>query len=241
MGLKKLIKIETFKLLNEQESIRRDNIYEELKSFLTEAVIKDHFHKRNYERLNSQYTTFINKPDNIRKQVFEDIEFLTKIEFPSQDNIGVEIFRSTERHYFKKYCPDKRKDEISVGKIIWIVIRGNEIETVFFSDTPPQNINFAIKIEELKKYINEIKEGNFNLTDKDIKRLQIPNFGIPKQKRIKNENQLIINVDGIKWVVDKNYDTIHKKNKPQENYDVYDYLETINNEKIVDEILNFLV
>ncbi len=102
-----------------------------LTDLLLEAIKKLHFNDRVYDRLTGPYTTFSEENPEIKKVVMNNIMTLSNINFLDQDNIRVVVYSSAKPYL---YAQNKDgKSEKSEGNFIWVIIRGNDMETVLFS------------------------------------------------------------------------------------------------------------
>ena len=219
-------------------------IREAVEQFL-EAQEDAHYLERIQQRLKSEFSTFVNeKPEN-KKVVSDAINLLKKINFPLNYDLGISLFKGS---YSYRYFEDETTEGHSIGSVIWVVIRGNVLRTIFFSQKlqNPNGIDYKIELPRLEKYLETNKDklkvnskGEIDLTEKDIIALTKKQSEIGQT--IINKNIRDFKIDGVNWSVDKLNNLMFKKNKSEQKYNAFDFLESIQNEKIKDEILEFLL
>lgn len=203
-----------------------------------------HFRERVYDRLESDDTTFRNEKKNIKDIVFDNLKFLKKVNIETQDSIGFLIFKGPNRYIYHRELPNG-KIEHSEGSFIWAVVRGNYLETLVFGDPnyKPQNTNIILYVDKLIDYIENENNGNFNITEKDIRKLLMPKQAQKTEQKPQDE---IINIKGVKWLLDKKQEVLIKKNNPTVKVNVWDVLEDKIEDMIIDdktkeEIMSFLI
>lgn len=197
-----------------------------LVSLLLEAIKKDHFVKRINDRLKSEYTTFPSEKQDIQNEVFELIDLLEKINFNSQQNIGIHIYKSATWYKYEKVVDGKL--EKSEGNNIWAVIRGNELGTLVFGNNQyvPQNIQVNVTIGKLIGFINNVKKGNSDLSQKEITYLN-SNYNADKvgvEPVIKQEPFII---QAVKWELSPDKLYLVKKNNPTHQIPVDDAMKLL--------------
>ncbi len=195
---------------------------------ITESVLTKHAKQRIYDRINSEYSTFSHEDENIKEIVKNNINFLEKVDFPGQDNIGVMLFKGPHEYIYRKQTD--RKTEQSKGNYIWVIIRGNDIETIVFGgiDYKPKNTQLVLTFKKLKNYIENTKNRNFNLTNNDISQLKSPRkIQQKKQKQHIDDNHPIIIINGVKYVIDIDKSLIYKKNDQNKKYNLFDFIELL--------------
>ena len=221
-----------------RESLNEIYLFQQ-SSIIIEAYAKQHFIDRVHNRVLSNYSS-ISKDEELEKLIINNLELLKKINFPGQDNIAVEIFSSLKQHYYKK--PVGYDYEQSKGNKIWVIIRGNDLETIIFSNSKPQNTQIYLSIDRLKNYINNVKNGDFNLTEEDLIKLQSPNLLNPTFKpKKKLENIHIVNINGVKHIIDTEKEMIYQKNKPDQKYNIFDYIENLKDKELADKLLALFI
>ena len=201
---------------------------------LFEARIVGHFKERVHDRLEGENTNFHKEKLEIKQKVYEGITFLSKVSFPGQDNIGVLMLKGPNKYVYHNDVGGKI--EHSEGNYVWVVVRANDLETIVFGDANyvPRNTQIRLTIDKLRDYIINYKDSDYNLTDKDLRKLQV---GVSTNVERPKENIVIIN--GVKWIVDEVNEKIYKKNNPEVTYDVYEFADKLD-EKTQDEILSYL-
>lgn len=213
------------KIMNLRKIIR-----ESIESVLEMREKITHFQDRIDDRLLGDYTTFTSADPETKKIVFDDIAYLRSIDFDEKNtktyNIGMFTEVPDVYVYHNPTQLDKHgKPEHSEGKFIWYIVRGDELDTVVLGHRgyKPKDTQYFIEVSELKKYLDS--KGRRKITDSDIRFLTSPEVNItPKIK------DLEINIDGVKWALDKEKQELYKKNKPNIRYDVWDVLDN----KVVD-------
>ena len=212
------------------------NLRKSIRKLIFEALDTPHFKERVYDRLESDNTSFAKEKSLIKDIIYKDIQFLKKVNFPGQDNIGILLFKGPNNYRYEKQVDGKT--EISSGSFVWVVIRANDLETIVFGDHQyiPRNTQIQLNINKLKSYIEQKKGMDFNLTDKDLKYIQSWNPDIKNEPKEKSTNEVILNINGIKYIFDKEKKVIYKKNNPLEKSkidDVFDSLSEKNQEEIM--------
>jgi hypothetical protein len=212
------------------------NLRKLIRTIIVEALAKSHFKERIFDRLESEFTTFSKEKQQIKDIVYNDIEFLKKVNFPGQDNIGILLFKSPNNYLYQKEIDNKV--ERSAGNFVWVVIRANDLETIVFGDHQyiPRNTQIHLNINKLKAYIEQRKGMDFNLTDADLKYIQKWNPDIKNEPKDKPSNEVVLNINGIKYIFDKENRVLFKKNSPAEKSkidDVFDSLPEKNQEEIM--------
>lgn len=203
----------------------RKIIRESIESVLEIKEKAGHFKERIYDRLLGDYTTFKNADDKTKKIVFNDIEYLRKVDFDPKNkktyNLG--FFTEVPNVYVYDNPTQLTKDgeiEHSEGKYIWYIVRGDMLDTLVFGHRgyKPRETEYYINVGELRDYLDS--KGRMTITDSDIRNLTSPEVDTtPKEKDFE------VNIDGVKWALDKNTEELYKKNKPGIRYNVWDLLD----------------
>ena len=208
---------------------------------------KPHFQDRIEDRLDSEYTTFSQEKQVIRDIVFDNIKFLKKVNIDTQDNIGILVFKGPNKYISKKTTPEG-KIEYSEGNFVWVIVRGGVLETVILSDFSyrPKNTQIHLTVDRIRDYIENENNGNFNLTKKDLNKLISKDVNKKPVEKEKNEDEFALNIGGVNYIVDSKSETIFKKNKPQQKFDIYNALEDkVEDIKLSDEekdkVMSFLI
>jgi len=201
------------------------NLRLQIRNILKEAIATSHFKERMYDRLQSDFTNFKNEKSEVQERVKSMIDFINKINFPGQDNIGILLMKGPSKYVYHQEVGGKV--EHSEGSFIWVVIRANDMETIVFGDNvyKPKNTQIHLNAERLKDYIEKEKNGDFNLNEKDLKRLTTA----PVKTSIAQGKPTlpVINVNGTQWVVDTKAEKVYKKNNPSFEMDVFSFAETL--------------
>ena len=220
---------------------------------LLESVVTKHIKDRLLNRLNAAwtgtnlidnpdksatvFTNFVNEKPEIKQIVYDRIQFLSKINFPHQDNIGIMIFKGGMVYKYDNNTG--AKPEHSEGKFIWVIARGNDLETIVFGldGYRPKETQIHLNITKMMDYVNQIKKGNFNLTPQDLINLQKPMASnIPKPKE-ENTNELLFNHNGANWILQKKEQLVFQKNKPTNKMNAFDFIESIDDEALQEKLL----
>lgn len=193
----------------------RKIIREAIESVLEMREKKDHFKERIYDRLLGDYTTFKNADDKTKKTVFDDIEYLRKVDFDKNNkktyNLG--FFTEVPNVYVYHNPTQFTKDgdpEHSEGKYIWYIVRGDMLDTLVLGHRgyKPRETEYFINVGELRNYLSS--KGRMTITDSDIRNLTSPEVDTtPKEKDFE------VNIDGVKWALDKNTEELYRKTNPQ--------------------------
>jgi hypothetical protein len=190
-----------------------------LREIFTEVIKTQHYKDRaevGGRLSDSEYSTFEKEPDSTKETVYRNLDYLQDVEFPEDIDVAVLAFRGKNSYSYRKPGAE------SFGKNIWVVIRGNLMTTLMFSNADASvgsdsqhktRTDYQINLVKLKDYIDKEKGGDKNLTPEDIKKIFEPEVVAPEEKGESN----IINLGGVKYIVDKDNSVIFKKNNPS-NY-----------------------
>lgn len=208
-----------------------------IKEVLSEAVPTSHFKERYTDRIESEYTTFSKEPKIVKDKIIETLNFIESINFPGQDNIGVLIYKTVMPNKYERWGDGKL--EKSVGRFVWVVIRANDIETIVFGDQDyvPRNTQIQLTINFLKRFIEDYKNGDTNLTEKDINLIKTKT--IPSETQVVKQEQPVVNISGTKWIVDKESGKLFQKNNPQKSAKIEDVIFSLP-ENIADKVLAYM-
>jgi len=208
-----------------------------LREIFTEVVKTSHYEDRAEVggRLSDrEYSSFESEPQQIKDVVYRNLDYLQDINFPNDISVGVLAYRSKKPYVYKK------PGEESIGKNIWVVIRDNTMTTLMFSNADTSvssdsqhktRTDYQINLNKLKDYIDKEKSGDKNLTAEDIRKIFGPE--IVSQQKEKDTN--VVNIGGVKYVVDAEGEKIFKKNNPSQSFELLDFvtdLDPIDQEKI---------
>ena len=204
-----------------------------IREIFSEALSTIHFVDRSEGggRLNSEYSTF--RSETLREQIYKDISFLERIEFPTTVSIGMLMFKGKEVYRFTE--PGNE----STGRNVWIVIRGNELVTLMFSnaEVPSEGVDsehktrtdYQLNFHRLKNYILKDKGGDMNITIEDLDFLTSPKeVYSDAPSPIKDKIDNVIRINGVNWVIDKEKEKIFKKNNPSQEFELLDFIEDLN-------------
>jgi len=160
-----------------------------IRSIIQEAVRKAHFNDRVRQRFDP-----VNIEPNFDFSIIEPhINFIEEVEFDGEFNVGIRIFM-TKQVYTAK-VPDK--DQVSKGNALWVIVRGNELETIMFnSGQAPQNTQYQVDINRLKRMA---EQKNYLLGRGDFEAQKQGSGGRRKAPAL---DLPMIDIDGKKWFVD---------------------------------------
>lgn len=213
------------------------NLRLHIRTILKEAIATSRFKERMFDRLQSSFTNFKNEKPEVQTRVKSLIDFVNKVNFPGQDNIGILLMKGPSKYTYHQEVDGKI--EHSEGSFIWAVIRANDTETIVFGDSTykPKNTQIHLTVDRLVDYITNYKEGDFNLTEKDLKRLTIAPV---KQVAAQEKSILpIININGTQWVVDSKAEKAYKKNNPSVEMDLLTFVDTLD-AATQDKVMNLI-
>lgn len=211
--------------MNKIQLLLRNNI----RKIIKEAFQKEHFKDRVYDRLLGNFTNFTNEKEEIKKRFFDDIQFVTDINFLDQTNIGINLGKGSIYYKYDKTSIDK--SEFSEGGFVWLILRANELETIVFGNHSykPKNTQFIININTLKEYIQNNKKGKKEISEKDLKIMS--DSKIKKVDSETVETMPVLNVKGVKYVYDKDKEIVYQKNKPENKENIFDFIEKLDKEE----------
>jgi len=194
-----------------------NNLRKLVRKLVSEAFKKVHYNDRVEDRLRSKYSTFTTGATaNVQAKVFDNIAFIEDVTFPGQDNIGIILFKSTQVFKYEKELSNG-EFERSIGNFIWMVIRAHELENVVFGDANyrPLNTQIHLSADYLRKYIDEVKKGNKNLTTADISRFK-NGFKIPEKQpaEVPKPQEAIFIIDGVRYLASQEKQLLFQKNNP---------------------------
>jgi len=190
-----------------------------------------------------QFTT-ISDSEHKKNQILSNLNLLKQIKFPDNEySIAVKIF-GPEKNRFVTHFYDENESEIGntiipaslkkfkeeVEDSFWAIIRNNEITTLnpTKGSRKPGNIEHYLDIDFIKEYIKEKESYNLSLDDiKKVKNLENKSNNPENQPKESTPHLLFFNLDGTNYVADSDLEQVYKKNKPNEKYDGYDFVEDL--------------
>lgn len=199
--------------LNELKQLIRENI----KLVLTEMFADRHFLDRVNLRLKSQYTNFTDESPEFQEKVFESIDFL--VEKVLIKNVDLGIYIKCPKTY-TAYDPQEKK--FSKGNVIWMVTFDNHLTSIFFDySNYNSKRDYNIDFDRLKNYI--VTSNKYVLDEKDFKKI----FSPKKEESKKEENveEIVLTINGVKYVLNYKKGIFYPKNKPQKIYDPFDVVD----------------
>lgn len=163
-------------------------------------------------------------PEGVVDKINNDIEFLKTVTFKGQENIGIILFRSKEIYTPTVGTP---------GNVVWAIIRGNDLDTIFFTknNQVPGNTQIHFPIERLRKYVELVKNGDKNIESKELNR--IVNFHEDMVDNTPKNKQVVFKINGVNYILSDDKEYLVKKNNPnsQEKIAVDDALGYLNDEE----------
>jgi hypothetical protein len=228
-----------------------------LVNFLNEAYSTPHLKLRTNQRVEGKYTfssevkskqlgkkqfTTISDLESKKNQILFNLNFLEKVKFPLE-GIAVKVF-DFEKNKFVTHFYDELEGEIGninisanfkkikkeVGDALWVIIRNNKMMTLHSTkgSKKPGNVEHFLEIDSIKEYVKEKDDYNLDLDDiNNIKKIEKKlKISEPEKEEI-DPHLLKFNVDGVNYIADSNLEQVYKKNKPNEKYDGYDFVEDL--------------
>jgi hypothetical protein len=86
--------------------------------------------------------------------------------------------------------------------------------------------DYQINLNQLKNYIDKEKGGDKNLTLEDIDNIFKPKVVTKSNSEEKEAN--VVNIKGVKYVVDADNEKIFKKNNPSQSFELLDFVTELN-------------
>lgn len=207
-----------------------------LREGLQEAAYDENNHtkERIEERINSmsdEDLSFV-----VKEKVFDNLNKIENYDFSDKKSLAIELGAFYANPESEFYIEDKngkgyyKIDDItdprksSIGNEFWVIIRKNTIMTFFlrqdnqtvdaFDNADKLNVDYVFKgADSAIKYFNDMANKH----------------------RGKDED--VVKIDGVKYMVDKLKNTIYKKNKPSDVYNIDDMIDKLDigtQEKILD-------
>jgi len=200
-----------------------------LREIFTEVIKTNHYRQRaevGGRLTDSKHSSFVKEPESIQNVVYRNLDYLQDIEFPKDISVGVLVFRGKNSYSYRNPGSE------SFGKNIWVVVRGNEMTTLMFSNADTSigsdkkhktRTNYQINLAKLKDYIDKEKGGDKNLTSEDIKIIFGPEVVEPTEK----DGNIVV-LGGVKYVIDRDSEKIFKKNNPSQSFELLDFVSELN-------------
>jgi len=214
----------------------RDEIRIVLKEIFNEAVPSPHFKERVQGRLASDmYTT----PQFNYADVEKQFELIKKVNFQPFEAVAIHV--RTFGNTFVSKDPVNGKE--SIGNELWVVVRGDEISTVFFRNsrqggTPVFNADsrykfFTLKFKTLQNYYNSREKNADGSVDLNMDKFTKQSAKGPGSRKKVQLDLPTVDLEGSMWYIDeKNEELIYAKNiKKKLSFDDLkeDYLEKVIN------------
>jgi hypothetical protein len=180
-------------------------------------------------------------PAQYRERIMYNFNRLEKLDFPLDKSYAVLLGNFTPNPASEHSYKDPKNGEMyyriisdpvlkdSTGNQFWVIIRNNTVKTFMLRkdwQTKPNTLNAEkLRVDFSIENLDVIKQNND------------PNVNTSKQSSSKSKSIVVIN--GIKWVVNSNDETIFKKNKPTEKHKIEDMLKQVD-KPTQDKILSLL-
>ncbi len=225
--------------------------------FLSEAYATPHLNLRVNQRVKGDYTfsseikskelqkkqfTTISDLENKKNQILFNLNFLEKVDFPL-DGMAIKVF-DFEKNKFRIHFYDEPQREIGdlnipadienfkekTGDAFWVIIRNNKMMTLHSTkgSEKPGNVDYYLDIDFIKDYLKEKGDYKLDLDDiKKIKKIENKSKISDIQEKELTPHLLFFNLDGTNYVADSDLEKVYKKNKPNEKYDGYDFIEDL--------------
>ena len=212
-----------------------------IRSLIQEAIETQHFRDRIDLRLLGPDTDFPGMYPTFKKIVFDAIEFLKNdVNFDEKLMLGIwlrcpQVYTAVDKEASKKTGESMKS---TGSRLYFVLTKNNTLATLMF-EKPERHrleVDYYVPFEDLKKYVLD-NNKNF-LTKEDIK---IIVGDVPKESE-----EIIIKINGRKWLLDTEKEVLILRNDPSKFYNIYEILEdkiegiTLSQEQ-KDEILGYLI
>ena len=192
---------------------------------MPEAEVDPHTIERIRDRITSMSKQDL--PDGVKENILMVFDKVEALDFPKNRNyivfLGDIPINTNSRYYHEFRGGGYYKIAGSIGNQFWVVVRNNKITTFMLAtDFQTQNAEKNAKRVNVDYSIRDIDEFKQSLGNRNVKRERIPT----------------VNINGVKWVVDTDNETIHKKNKPVIKHKIVDMIDTVD-KATQDAIMNF--
>jgi len=193
--------------------------------FMSEAEVDPHTNDRIRDRIISMSDEDL--PKEIKEQILTTFDKVESIDFPKKRDYVVFLGQfpiNVNSKYYREFQGGKYYEiEGSIGNQFWVIVRKNSINT-FMLATSHQTKNPTKNADRLNVdfSINDIDKFSANLDKSRIKKERVP----------------MVQINGVKWIVDVENETIYKKNKQTVKHRIVDMIDSVD-EKTQEEIMNF--
>lgn len=165
-----------------------------IRRLVLEALETHHFVDRVRERLHDPERI---SPPLDPTHIDGAIALLRKVNFPKNVSVSVNVFRSKVAYTSRT----SDKPEPTKGNNVWVVIRGNNLITVYFrGEAMPTDTNYQITIANVWSLIDE--KGSYDVTQQDLDRIVQKQRSVEPRKRGKEINLPLVLIRGTKWYAD---------------------------------------
>lgn len=201
-----------------------------LEVFVSEANPSGHFRDRVYERLTSILYT---KPSFDYSDVEKHVDVIKKINFNPLDAFAIHL-RTFPKTFVSK---DPSTGNASVGNELWLVVRGNEITTVFFRGsnqrgTSVTDVDHSLSFKTLLSFYNSAEKNEDGTVDFNINKIKKQGSGSRKKPQL---DLPTVEINNVNWYIDEpNERVIYSKNT-KKTIDFNDLKDDIY-EKVVDAV-----
>lgn len=164
-----------------------------IRKLVIEALETQHFRDRVSQRIHDprwiEPALDVSRPDHA-------MALLRRVTFPRNVSISVSIFKS------KVVYSVEVDGKIERGNNLWVIVRGNEMETVFFrnGENPPSGTEYQISIDSVWSVVDE--KGSYDMTQQDLERITRQHRTSEPRKRGKEVNLPLVVIRGSRWYAD---------------------------------------
>lgn len=194
-------------------------------TFMPEAEVDPHTNDRIRDRIMKMSDEDL--PKEIKEKILTTFDKIESVDFPKKRTYVVQLGQfpiNPNSQYYKEFRGSKYYEiEGSIGNQFWVIIRNNVIST-FMLATDHQTRNPEKNADRLNV---DFSIGNI---DKFIENLN--------KSRQQKERVPMVSINGVKWVVDVNNETIYKKNKPAVKHRIIDMIDSVD-DATQEKIMNF--
>lgn len=213
----------------------RKEIRNILLEVFNEAASTEHFEDRVFQRLtSSEYT----RPSFNYNSIKDSIDLVKKINFDPSASFA--ILLKTFKDTFVSKDPETGKP--SIGNEVWLMVRDNEIRTIFFRNssqkgeisTRQSGEFYMLNINVLKNFYDSTEKNPDGTVDFNIRKAMHKTGPGTTKKRIELDMP-VIELDGQKWFVDIPNETLIYTKNIKKTISIND-LDEKRLEKVIDSI-----
>ena len=167
----------------------KKKIVNSLKNLINEAVQSKHYQERLYDRFLNKSELVVGYeipgtrgeyeevgtyvlPASIKQQILENAKLVENYNFPKSKSYGIQLaYLPIDKNLIKYYSEDARnqignkpllfldKQTESNGNLIFAIIRGNEIYTIYFAKSYVSQDTSKLRVDAIIKNLNAIKQN----------------------------------------------------------------------------------